>query len=39
MIDAVVEPEHLRAELIHRIALARNKDRHFANRRHGVPPV
>ena len=32
-------PSDLRAELIRRIALARHKDRHFADRRHGVPPV
>jgi acetyl-CoA carboxylase carboxyltransferase component len=39
VIDAVVEPAHLRAELILRIDHARNKDRTFARRRHGVPPV
>ena len=39
IIDAIINPEHLRADLIHRIALARNKDRHFSTRRHGVPPV
>ena len=39
MIDAIVEPAQLRAELIRRLALARGKDRHFADRRHGVPPV
>jgi len=39
VIDAIIDPEDLRADLVHRIALARHKDRHFANRRHGVPPV
>jgi acetyl-CoA carboxylase carboxyltransferase component len=39
VVDAVVEPEHLRAELIRRFALAEGKDRHFSDRRHGVPPV
>ncbi len=39
VLDAVVEPEHLRAELVRRFALADGKDRHFSDRRHGVPPV
>ena len=39
VIDAIIEPDQLRAELISRIARARHKDRHFAHRRHGVPPV
>ncbi|MBA3606101.1 MAG: acyl-CoA carboxylase subunit beta, partial [Acidimicrobiia bacterium] len=39
VIDAIVEPEQLRDDLIHRLVLARDKDRHFADRRHGVPPV
>ncbi|HZN15352.1 MAG TPA: acyl-CoA carboxylase subunit beta [Acidimicrobiales bacterium] len=39
VIDAVVEPEALRDELINRFALAGNPDRHFSDRRHGVPPV
>jgi acetyl-CoA carboxylase carboxyltransferase component len=39
VIDAVVQPEDLRAELIRRIALARGKDRAFSHRRHGVPPT
>ena len=38
VVDAVIQPEQLRAELIRRIANARAKDRHFADRRHGVPP-
>ncbi|HEX2039980.1 MAG TPA: acyl-CoA carboxylase subunit beta [Acidimicrobiales bacterium] len=39
VIDAVVQPEHLRDELVRRLALAANKDRLFSERRHGVPPV
>jgi len=29
----------LREELVARLELARAKDRHFSDRRHGVPPV
>ncbi len=39
VLDAVVEPEQLRGELIRRFELAEGKDRHFSDRRHGVPPV
>jgi len=39
VVDAVVQPQDLRHELIRRIAYARRKDRHFSGRRHGVPPV
>ena len=39
VIDAVVEPEDLRADLVARIALAQGKDRAFSDRLHGVPPV
>jgi acetyl-CoA carboxylase carboxyltransferase component len=39
VVDAVVQPEDLRAELVRRFALARTKDRSFSERRHGVPPV
>lgn len=39
VIDAIVEPEDLRAEIIRRFARAEGKDRHFSDRRHGVPPV
>ena len=39
VIDAVVRPEDLRAELVARLALADGKDRTFSDRRHGVPPV
>jgi acetyl-CoA carboxylase carboxyltransferase component len=39
VVDAIVEPEDLRAELIARLAAAETKDRGFSRRRHGVTPV
>jgi acetyl-CoA carboxylase carboxyltransferase component len=39
VVDSVVEPEELRAELIKRYAACRGKDRGFSRRRHGVTPV
>ncbi|MDP9239670.1 MAG: acyl-CoA carboxylase subunit beta, partial [Actinomycetota bacterium] len=39
VVDAIVEPEDLRAELIRRYAASRRKDRSFSSRRHGVTPV
>ncbi len=39
VIDAIVQPEDLRSDLIGRIERARNKTRVFSDRRHGVPPV
>jgi acetyl-CoA carboxylase carboxyltransferase component len=39
VVDAIVEPHELRADLIRRFAAARDKDRHFSRRRHGVTPV
>jgi acetyl-CoA carboxylase carboxyltransferase component len=39
VIDDVIAPENLRRELGRRIRHARGKDRNFARRRHGVPPV
>jgi acetyl-CoA carboxylase carboxyltransferase component len=39
VIDAVVNPEDLRDDLIRRLQHAAGKDRHFSHRRHGVPPV
>jgi acetyl-CoA carboxylase carboxyltransferase component len=39
VIDAVVQPEDLRSELVRRLALASSKSRAFTERRHGVPPV
>jgi acetyl-CoA carboxylase carboxyltransferase component len=39
VVDAIVTAGELRAELIRRFAAARNKDRGFSRRRHGVTPV
>ena len=39
VIDAIIDPYELRAELIRRFALARGRGRTFTDRRHGVPPV
>jgi acetyl-CoA carboxylase carboxyltransferase component len=39
VVDAVVEAPRLRGELVRRLAMAAGKDRHFSDRRHGVPPV
>jgi methylmalonyl-CoA decarboxylase subunit alpha len=39
IVDGIVEPEDLRAELITRFAAYRSKDRTFSRRRHGVTPV
>jgi acetyl-CoA carboxylase carboxyltransferase component len=39
VVDSVIEPADLRAELIRRYALADGKRREFSDRRHGVPPV
>ncbi len=39
VVDAVVEPEELRDELIARVMAAASKDRTFSRRRHGVTPV
>jgi methylmalonyl-CoA decarboxylase subunit alpha len=39
VVDAVVDPEDLRAEVARRLAAAAGKDREFSRRRHGVPPV
>jgi acetyl-CoA carboxylase carboxyltransferase component len=39
VVDSVVPPDDLRAELIRRLDAAATKDRHFSDRRHGVPPV
>jgi propionyl-CoA carboxylase beta subunit len=39
VIDAVVEPESLRDELVARLAAAATRDRSFSDRRHGIPPV
>lgn len=39
VVDTIVEPHDLRAELVRRYARAHTKDRHFSRRRHGVTPV
>jgi len=39
VVDAVVEPNGLRAELVRRFALAETKDRRFSERRNPVTPA
>ncbi|HEX6872754.1 MAG TPA: acyl-CoA carboxylase subunit beta [Micromonosporaceae bacterium] len=39
VVDTIVAPGDLRAELIRRLDRARGKERHFSRRRHGVTPV
>jgi acetyl-CoA carboxylase carboxyltransferase component len=39
VVDAVVEFGDLRDQVVRRLERARGKDRHFSDRRHGVPPV
>ena len=39
VLDAIVEPEDLRDQLVARLASAGGKRRVFSDRRHGVPPV
>lgn len=39
IVDTIVDFPQLRLECIRRIERARGKDRHFSDRRHGVPPV
>ena len=39
VIDAIVEPEDLRTEIIARLFSASEKSRFFSERHHGVPPV
>ncbi len=39
VVDAVIQPEDLRVELIARLALAQTRVRETFDRRHGVPPV
>jgi acetyl-CoA carboxylase carboxyltransferase component len=39
VVDAIVDPDRLRDELIARFALAQPGDREFSGRLHGVPPV
>jgi acetyl-CoA carboxylase carboxyltransferase component len=39
VIDAVIEPDELRAELINRFALSESKDRSFSERRNPITPA
>ncbi len=39
VVDQVIEAEDLRGELLRRLRYAARRDRHFADKRHGVPPV
>jgi acetyl-CoA carboxylase carboxyltransferase component len=39
VVDAIVEPENLREELVRRFSAYAGKDRTFSRRRHGVTPV
>ena len=39
VVDAVVQPDDLRDELVRRLRWAARKDRSLSSRRHGVPPV
>ncbi|HEU4525056.1 MAG TPA: carboxyl transferase domain-containing protein, partial [Gemmatimonadales bacterium] len=39
VVDAVIEPDQLRAELVRRFALAATKDRRFARRRNPITPA
>jgi acetyl-CoA carboxylase carboxyltransferase component len=39
VLDGIVEPNELRAELIRRYAVLVGKSRHLATKRHSVPPV
>jgi acetyl-CoA carboxylase carboxyltransferase component len=39
VVDAVIDPDRLRAELVRRFALAAGKDRSFADRRNPITPA
>jgi acetyl-CoA carboxylase carboxyltransferase component len=39
VVDAVVDPDDLRAELVRRFALAESKDRRFSERRNPITPA
>ena len=39
VVDAVIEPDELRAELIRRYAAAAGKDRHFTERHNPITPA
>ena len=39
VIDAIIDPEELRSEVVRRFAVLVGKTRHFSDKRHGVPPT
>jgi acetyl-CoA carboxylase carboxyltransferase component len=39
VVDAVIEPDELRPELVRRLAFAESKDRHFSERRNPITPA
>ena len=39
VLDAIIEADALRTELLHRLSYASRRDRRFSDRRRGVPPV
>ena len=39
VIDAIVEPSELRAELVRRLRRPGRQSRRFSDKRHGVPPT
>jgi acetyl-CoA carboxylase carboxyltransferase component len=39
VLDAIIEPSELRAELVRRYAVLVGKSRHIAAKRHGIPPT
>jgi acetyl-CoA carboxylase carboxyltransferase component len=39
VLDAIIEPHELRAELIRRYAVLVGRSRHLATKRHGIPPT
>ena len=39
VIDAITEPEDLRAEIVQRMRYAARRDRHFSTRHRSIPPV
>src|SRR3954471_2838287 len=39
VVDAVIEPEEVRREVVLRLTYASGRERRFSDRRHGVPPV
>jgi methylmalonyl-CoA decarboxylase subunit alpha len=39
VLDAIIEPHELRAELIRRYAVSVGRSRHLATKRHGIPPT